>query len=159
MTSLPQSVLDMVEYSPLEDLLLAILRDRIPDINFTATVDLSPTLPMVLLRRNAESFTWRGHIRFLDSGLVDIHVFTQGAEADKDAALLSEAVRVALRDAWLDQDVIEGIGSMANVELYSSPHYTPDWATGVGPVQYADLPNDYVRYESTYLIAMRPSLG
>jgi hypothetical protein len=72
--------------------------------------------------------------------------------------MLAEAVRVALRDAWLDHHSVPGRGHIVRVDMTSAPRRVTDWATATGPVQYADLPTGVWRYETAYRIAIRRPL-
>lgn len=153
--ALPQSVLDLVEFTPIEDIVLAILRERIPDIPVGTLIAPHQDVPFVLVRRSPEFDRWRGDPRFLESVAVDIQVICSGIDSDDDAALLSEAVRVALRDAADEKVVYPGLGSLHHHTQTISAHRRPDWATATGPVQYADLPTEHTRYESTHRLVVR----
>lgn len=153
MTSLPQEVLDLVEMEPIEDLVLAVLRDRITSIPIQSLIEDDQTFPAVVAHRGGSWGDWDGDPRFLDSGQLEIFTFTDGIEADSDGALLSEAVRVVLRDAI--NQVVPGKGHLTKVELVSAPKRQPDWDTATGPVQYADLPAGVIRYESVYLVEIK----
>ena len=158
MSSLPASVHDMVEMSAVEDVMLALLRARIPDIETQALIAPNQTAPLILPRRSPEAGRWRGDTRFVDAAYVDVQVFCDGDEADADAQALSEAVRVAIRDSWREHEVFPGLGHITWQEMTISPHRRPDWATATGPVQYADLPAGWVRYESTFYLEIRRPL-
>jgi hypothetical protein len=155
MSELPQSVLDLVELSPVEDILLTILRDGLPDVPIVSLIAEDPPPMFVLVRRLHGMGDWDGDPRFTDSGRFFIHTFTEDPDGDEKGALLSEAVRVVLRNAWLAHRNVPGRGSVINIKMLSEPSRKTDWATASGPVQYADLPTGFWRYESTYQINVR----
>jgi hypothetical protein len=155
MAGLPDHIKGMAEMSPVEDLLLAILRDGLPGIQVKSLIAAHQTFPLVLIRRTPTFGLWNGDTRFTDSAQIAVHTFCEDPDGDEDAAILSEAVRVVLRDAWLSQKVVPGRGHFTKVELTSAPRRVTDWATSSGPVQYADLPTGVWRYESIYQIDIR----
>lgn len=159
MSSLPESVLAMVEYDPIEDVVLAALRNRLPDVHVGSWIAENQGTPFLLARRSPEPGNWSGESRFVDAAHVDLHAFVSGINADQDGALLLEAARVALRDAWVNHDRLNGHGWLTYVQQTISPHRVPDWATATGPVQYADLPVDWIRYQSTLYIEVRTDLS
>ena len=159
MSTLPESVLRMVEYSPIEDIVLAALRKRLPDVRVQSLYRENESTPLVLIRRDPEESNWSGDPHHLDTAYIDVEVLTEGLEADTDGALLGEAVRVALRDTWLQRDIFPGLGHFVWVEQTVAPHKRSDWATATGPVQYADLPAGWSRYESSFYIEVRPWRG
>ncbi|MGW3323883.1 hypothetical protein [Streptomyces virginiae] len=155
MAGLPAHIKQMAELSPVEDLLLPILREGLPGIQVSSLIAASQTFPLVLVRRGASFGEHPGDTRFTDSAQVSIQTFCADPNGDEDAAILAEAARVALRDAWLSQKVIPGRGHLIRVDLTSAPRRVTDWATAAGPVQYADLPTGVWRYESIYQIDIR----
>lgn len=155
MAGLPDEIKALVELSPAEDLLLAILRERLPGVQVQALIEAHQRFPLVLPRRMPDFGDWSGDTRFTDSADIAVHTFCEDPNGDEDAALLAEAVRVVLRDAWLSNRIVPGRGSLSNVEMTSSPRRVTDWATATGPVQYADLPTGVWRYETLYRIAIR----
>jgi len=152
---LPQSVFDLVENRPVEDMLLAILRRGLPEVPVVSLIANNPPPHFILIRRLSGLNEWSGDPRFTDSGRFFVHTFTQDPDGDYKGAVLSEAVRVILRTAWLEHWTIPGQGSVIQIQMLSEPSRKTDWATSSGPVQYADLPNGYWRYESTYSIKIR----
>ncbi|PCG86357.1 hypothetical protein CIB93_08985 [Streptomyces sp. WZ.A104] len=155
MAGLPDHVKALAELSPVEDLLLAVLRKGLPGVAVKSLIDLRQDFPLVLVRRDPSFGAWGGDTRFTDSARVAIHAFAADPDGDQDAAILSEAVRVVLRDAWLKQQVFPGLGHITRVDMNSAPRRAPDWATATGVVQYADLPTGVWRYESIYDIQIR----
>ncbi|WDS51730.1 tail terminator [Streptomyces phage Triumph] len=155
MAGLPPEIKALAELSPVEDLLLAVLRDGLPGIAVNTLISKSQTFPFVLVRRDPSFGSWAGDTRFTDSARVAVHAFCQDPNGDEDSAILSEAVRVVLRNAWLNQQVYPGRGHITRVDLASAPRRATDWATATGPVQYADLPTGVWRYEASYDIAIR----
>ncbi|AKY03324.1 hypothetical protein FDI80_gp14 [Streptomyces phage Aaronocolus] len=155
MAGLPPEIKAMAELSPVEDLLLAVLRDGLPGIQVKTLISADQTFPLVLARRNPSFGSWDGDTRFTDSAQISVQCFCEDPNGDEDAAILSEAVRVVLRDAWLSQMVVPGRGHFIDVQMTSAPRRVTDWATASGPVQYADLPTGVWRYETVYQIAIR----
>lgn len=158
MANLPPSVLNNIHFSPVEDFLLAVLRAGLPGLSVQAEVEDQQVMPFVLVRRNDSFGTWSGHPDFVDEAAVIIQCYAENPDGDRDAALLSEAVRRTLYAAWRSQVVIPGIGHMSNCKLTGAPRRGADWAPAAGPVQYADLPSGTYRYESRYAISIRPDL-
>ncbi|MGW5130881.1 hypothetical protein [Streptomyces sp. NPDC004135] len=155
MAGLPAEIKALAELSPVEDLMLVVLRDGLPGIQVKSLIAKNQTFPLVLVRRDPSFGNWGGDTRFLDAARVAVHTFCQDPNGDEDAAILSEAVRVVIRDAWLNQKVIPGRGHITRADLSSAPRRVTDWATATGPVQYADLPTGVWRYEATYDIEIR----
>ncbi|MFJ3907468.1 hypothetical protein [Streptomyces vinaceus] len=155
MAGIPSHIKALAELSPVEDVLLAILRQGLPGIRVQSLVNRTQRFPLVLVRRDATFGAWSGDTRFTDSARIVINVFAEDPDGDEDAAILSEAVRVVLRDAWLNNVVIPGRGHLTRVELNSAGRRASDWATATGPVQYADLPTGVWRYESIFDIQIR----
>ena len=156
MAGLPQSVKDLCEMSPMEDVILVILRAAFPpEVPVQTLISEDQTFPAILVRRSPTFNGGGGDPRFTDAGELAINCFVQDPNGDEDAALLSEAVRVVLRDAWLDQTVVPNRGHISFLEMTSPPRRSPDWATATGPVQYADLPTGVHRYETRFRVVIR----
>lgn len=155
MAGLPDSIRQMVELNPVEDLMLAVLRERLPDVRVQSLIDLDQKFPLILVRRTDSPGYWSGDARFVDDARIKIDTFCEDPNGDEDAALLAEAVRVALRDAWLEPKVYPGLGHITYTEMVYAPVRTPDWATASGPVQYADLPSGVWRYETEFDVEIR----
>jgi hypothetical protein len=152
MSSLPLEVLDLVEFDPLEDLVLSLLRLKFAVVPVRTLISSDQEFPFILLRRGDEWGRWDGDPRFISTGVLRVNTFAEGPEADKDAALLGEAVRVALTGSL---NVVTPSGHLTKVDPISLPIRRPDWATATGPVQYADLPSGVARYEAIYELAYR----
>ncbi|USH45849.1 tail terminator [Streptomyces phage VieEnRose] len=155
MAGIPDHIKALAELSPVEDLMLAVLRDGLPEMQVKSLISADQTFPLVIVRRGPSFGEWGGDTRFTDSAQVSVQCFAADPNGDEDAAILSEACRVVLRDAWLDNKVVPGRGHFTRVELQSAPRRVTDWATASGPVQYADLPTGVWRYESIYQIEIR----
>lgn len=152
---LPMSVIELAEFSPVEDLVLAILRADLPDVPSYSLIPNETPDFFVLTRRVPMLGDWGGDERFVDAGRFIIHAFTSDPDGDEKGAILSEAVRVVMRNAGRERRSIPGKGSITELRLIAEPTRKTDWATSSGPVQFADLPTGYWRYESTYQIAAR----
>lgn len=155
MSDLPAAVYNMVELSPIEDILLAILRAGLPGVAIQTLISENAPTPFVLVRRMPGMGGWNADARFTDEGRFFVHTFTDNPDGDQKGAILSEAVRIVLRQAWLSHVAIPGRGSIISIKMVSEPSRKSDWATSSGPVQYADLPNGLWRYESQYEIKVR----
>ncbi|WP_031513701.1 hypothetical protein [Streptomyces sp. NRRL F-5123] len=155
MAGLPPQIKALAELTPVEDLMLAVLRQGLPGIQVQSLISKDQTFPLVLPRRDTTFGNWAGDTRFLDAARVSVECFCEDPDGDEDAAILSEAVRVVLRDAWLSQTVYPGLGHITRIDLASAPRRQTDWATSAGPVQYADLPTGVWRYEAQYDIEIR----
>lgn len=161
MLGLPRSVASRIEMRPVEDLALAILRDEFPDMTFRSLYPgESESWPerdgqLILVRRHPSYGTWDGDTRFIDYGMVAVHVLTYGDDADERAALITEAIRIAFRDVHMEQRYYPGLGSLADIWLEEEGVRKSDWATSEGPVQYADLPIGWQRYESRFHLKIR----
>jgi hypothetical protein len=147
------SALNLIEMSPVEDLLLHLFREALPDIKVQTLVEDKQKFPFILLRSSGSWGSWEGDERFIDSSTIEIHAFCEGINADVDANLLSEAARVILRDS--KNKVVPGKGYLISVEMLDRPKRSPDWQASVGPVQYADLPTGVERWESVYRVTIR----
>lgn len=152
-STLPPSILAKVEMSPVEDLLLGLLPRELAGINVTTFIEEDQKFPFVLIRSAGSWGNWAGDPRFLDAAAITVATFCRGENADEDAALLAEAVRVTLRDS--KNKVVPGRGHIVTVEMTERPRRVTDWATSAGPVQFADLPNDVMRWENTYHVIIR----
>lgn len=152
---LPDSVKTRIELSPMEDIFLHILRREFPDLPIYSLIPPEVQFPFVLIGRRAPLENWGGHPKFTDQGRLLVSVFTDDPNGIEKGQLISDAIRVALREAWLNHEYIPGLGSIIRIDLKSEPSRSPDWATSSGPVQFADLPNAVHRYEATYSVRIR----
>jgi hypothetical protein len=152
---LPDSVLALIENRPVEDMLLAILRKGLPDIPVVSLIAERPPPAFILIRRMAGMGGWNGDPRFTDVGRFFVHTYTQDPDGDWKGAVLSEAIRVVLRKAWMEHWSFPELGSVVEINLTNEPSRVTDWATSAGPVQYADLPTGFWRYEAIYSIQIR----
>jgi hypothetical protein len=153
--SLPASVLSRQKFGSPTDLILALLRRDHPTLRIQSKVKLRQKVPLVLVRTARNPSGGKSDSRFTDLVQIEIQVYTQGVNADDDGERISEAMRVTLFDAWRNQVVVPGLGWLMDIEMTSRPHEVPDWATSTGPVQYADLPADFTRYETRYTVEIR----
>lgn len=161
---LPESVKARLEASPLVDLVLRVLRDALPDVQLGTLIPAEPRLwprrrgLFVLVRRYASRGVFSGQDRFLETGGIQVHVFAHGPDAEQRCELVSEAVRVVLRDAVLAGRYYPGLGCVTRVWLDDEPLAEADWATASGPVQYADLPSGWRRFETRFQVTARRPL-
>ena len=155
MSGVPAEVRAMAEMSAMEDVVLWILRDRLPQMQVGSLIALQQTFPFILVRRSADFGEWDGDTRFMDSARVTVATMCEDPDGDEDAAVLAEVCRVVLRDAWLEGTTVPGRGSICRIEMTSAPRRVTDWATSTGPVQYADLPTGVWRYEIEFQVWVR----
>lgn len=156
MAGIPASIKALAELSPVEDLIIALLRPGLAGIPVQTLINDNQAFPLVLVRRGDNFGNWGGDLRgFMDDAELIIHAFAEDPDGDEDAAILAEAVRVVLRDAWLSNTVIPGRGHLTGMKMTSPPRRVSDWATSTGPVQYADLPTGVHRYEIRFEVAIR----
>lgn len=155
MANLPDIVRRVAEMSPVEDILIAVLRERLPGVPVQTLITNRQTWPLVLPRRMPQIGMWEGDARFVDQADVLIHCFAEDPDGDQDAAILAEAVRVALRDAASAKKGVPGVGYLSDVAMTSAPRRAPDFASAQGPVQYASLPDGVWRYETVYRVEIR----
>lgn len=152
-TSLDPEVLSLVEMSPVEDLLLALLRSKITTIPIGTKYEMHQQFPFILVRSTGAWGDWSGDPRFLDASGMEVHALCDGLNADEDANKVSEAIRVILRDSR--NVVVPGYGHIVSIQMIDRPHRSPDWGTSQGPVQYADLPSGVERWQTTYRLTIR----
>ena len=167
--ALPSSVIAMAEsgMQPFEDIFLAILREGLPDVRVTSLVsDGVPdwsVCPQVVIRRDHSVGGWDGDPRFIDKGRLAVSVFTYDETGliggDQEGAQLSEAVRQVMFNAWQSGWRQPGLGSIKKIWMTNEPSKVPDWQTSSGPVQYANLPVGWSRYETKYAAVIRKPLG
>lgn len=155
MAGIPDQIKALAERSPAEDLMLAVLRQGLPGMEVKSLIADDQTFPFVLVRRIPGLGDSAEDARFIDSASIAVHCFVPDPDGDEDAAILSEAIRVVIRDAWLAQKVYPGLGHITSFDMSSAPRRVTDWATATGPVQYADLPSGVVRYETQYHLEIK----
>src|SRR5690606_42146802 len=91
MAAIPQSGRDMVQMHPVEDILLPLCREAIPDVPFYSQVpDKKKPFPFVMVRRSFTQMHWRGQLDWLDMAHISVETFTQ----DVDGVSRSEERRV-----------------------------------------------------------------
>lgn len=161
---LPDSVKALVEMHPAEDLALNVLRRGLPDLPiFTRVPGDRELLELaeasdgifVVIRRGGSYGIWDGETRFVDHAGIEVQVFVYGDDAEERASLVHEAVRVTFRDSMLRQDYYPGLGCINWHYVEEEGRRKTDWATSIGPVQYADLPTGWERFEARHQIKIR----
>lgn len=155
MANVPPAVMALAEHVPAEDIALSVLRAGLTGVQVVSQIAKGQTFPVVLVRRLPVFLDFRGDARFLESTDIAVHCFVEDPDGDRDAAILSEACRVLLRNAWLDRWYNASLGSISHMEVLAPPRRIPDWATSSGPVQFADLPSNVWRYEGRYRLIVR----
>lgn len=154
-STIPQRIRDLAVFDPVEDFMLDLLRQELPEIAVQARIEHNQTFPFILVRKVPGFNGGAGDPRFLLSAAVAVHVLCDGLNADEDAAILSEAVRVTLFNAWRNNTVVPGRGHLTEFYVNTAARRVTDWSTSVGPVQYADLPSGVERYEAQYHTTIR----
>lgn len=153
---LPASVLDLVADEPLiEDVVLDILRAEIPDILWADETEQASPPPFGIVVRDSYLGTDRSDTRFIYSGYCAVHTFTEGFDATIDNSRLQEAVKLTMLRAGTQQPHIRDWGYVHSTRLVEPYRKRSDWQNSEGPVQYADLPNDYTRFESVWEVKVR----
>jgi hypothetical protein len=157
MAGLSPEIKALVEFSPAEEVVVEVLRERLIGCDVQFLIQHDQSFPFITVRRSPTMGQYQGDSRFTDWAEVTVNAFCSDPNGDQDAALLAEAVRVVLRDAAVERKVYPGLGHITRAELISAPRRAADWATATGPVQYADLPTGTWRYEARYEIEIRKS--
>lgn len=158
---MPASVVAGQELTPAEDFMLTLLRDLHPDLSFVSWIPFdqsdasSVTSPFILVRRVPSMTGLDYDERFIDLANISIQVFARDPDADQKAAVISEAVRSSLHKAVKWPKYYRGLGSLVTVHRSEEAVRKTDWASGVGPVQFADLPAGFIRYEAVYTVQIR----
>lgn len=153
--NLPDSVTSRVQFYPYEDILRAMFERGMPEIRFETYLPERMTYPIVTGGRFLPGGAWSGDPRFIDSGPIKINVFTEGPDADIEAFLISEAIRVMFLEASLERWNFPGKGSIVSIDMQSEPTDSDDWATSAGIVQFADLPEQVTRFETVFRMTIR----
>lgn len=153
---LPQSIKDMAVESPIEDIIIYAIREHLPDLPFGASIPAATPDFFGIVRAANPLGSNIGDARFVQWSDFDIEVFARGATGDEACAVISEAIRVALFKSWYPKPlIVPGRGHIVRVDQTIKPANKSDWATSNGPVQYASLPTDFWRYESSYVAKIR----
>lgn len=154
---LPASITSLAELTPFEDIALAILRKGVPDIPVQSLIPPAGELefPFILVYRARALENWGGDPRFTDAGRLTVSVFTTDPNGREKGQIVSEAVRVVMRTAWLEHWYFPEYGSINKLIMKVEPTQSPDWATSSGPVQFADLPANTFRHETEYYLTVR----
>lgn len=146
-----------------EDLILGVLRDFFqhrPDITIRERYAEGLSLPLIVpTQRNRAGVVGyqNPNDRWLRTSIIEVSTFMDGPDRDEQNGYLQEACRHALFQAQRDQVEYPGIGVLNQVQggTYARPE--GDWATTSHAVQYAKLPHNVSRFESTYRVLVRPS--
>ena len=157
MSELPASILEDIEHEVIiEDAMLELFRRRLPDLRFTSLIEQDSPAPFVLIRKVAPNSFGLWDYRFLETYYFSAEVFASGLDADVDAPRIILAMRNALTRAALDHDpVLEGLGWIQSGRVVGDAVRRADYANSEGPVQYADLPQEWVRYTATFRVQIK----
>lgn len=157
MSELPISILEDVQHEiVIEDAMLELFRRRIPDLNFTSLIEQDRPAPFVLIRKVAPNNVGLRDYRFLETYYFSVETFTDGLDADIDGPRIILAMRNALTRAALNHDpVLDGLGWIQAGRMVGDAMRRADYANSEGPVQYADLPQEWVRYTATFRVQIK----
>lgn len=154
--TLPSAINALVQFAPAEDVVLPILSVGLDPVRVQTLIEFDQGFPVVHARRAQGLIAADvGDVRFVDSVLLQVNVFTQDPDADEEGAILSDAVRAVLYGAYRNQIVVPERGHISYFHVRQPPKRAADWATATGPVQYADLPTGVMRYEAIYQLGIR----
>lgn len=157
MATLPASVLAKTAFAPsIEDFILPLLWQELPEVPaWSLLPEAIPPEFGVLVRKalgpGSNATDPRG---FLEDVYVEIDCFTTDPDGDENGELLAKAVGFVLRDAWLNATVINNTW-ISRFEVPDEPARKADFVDSSGPVQYADLPQGYWRYQARYRLLLR----
>lgn len=160
-TGLPASVVAKIAdgFGPIEDVVLYILNTKLPDLVVYTLIPKDPIWPFALIRRDASVGNWMGDPRFFDYGRLVVHVYAQDPDGDEKAAYISEAIRLSLFEARMENMAVPDRGHVFDIQMIAEPSRKTDWATSAGPVQFADLPTAAWRYETKYTLKVRKRIS
>jgi len=147
--TLPESVLSKAENPIIEDFAAPLLRQELPGVNIWTLIpsDLENKIPGVLVRKDLGPGINNSDPRgFTEEVYLQIECFTSDPDGDLQGAQLAEAVRVVFRNAWLKGTVLNNTW-INRFRMPAEPNRKADFADSAGPVQYADLPQGYWRYQ------------
>lgn len=154
---------DLPIFGQIEDLLLGVLRPALEPHGVTVLDQHNKDIdtPLVLVRSSragGNNGFYPDDVRFMRSARVAVSVIMNGPEADVRAAQLIEAVQHIIMQAWRNQTVIPGAGSIADIRAWVEPVRVSDFQTATNIVQYASLPRGAARYEQNFNIVFRPDM-
>lgn len=157
MSELPASILEDTKNDiVIEDAMLELFRRRIPDLRFTSLIEQDRPSPFVLIRKVAPNSSWDGDPRFLETFYFSAETFTSGLDADADGPRIIFAMRNALVRAGIEKDMVLGDkGWIQSGYMVGDAARRADYANSEGPVQYADLPQEWVRYMATFRVQIK----
>lgn len=155
--ALPPSILASAEHELIaEDVILELLRRRLPDMRFTSLIEQDRKPPFVLVRKALFGNQHRGDERFIDSFYFTAHVFAEGLDADAEAPVVLAAIGNELKKAALMHDeVLDGLGWVSSTRVVEQARRRSDYADSEGPVQFADLPQGWVRYTAIFHLQIK----
>lgn len=148
-------------FRPGEELALGLLKPVFEPMGIVVVDQHTKDTPLpMILARTSRSSGMNGNIpgdsRFLRSLKLQITAIMDGVNADRRCAELLEAIQHVIFNAWHDQTVVPGVGSIAHFDQFTEPSRVTDFQTATNIVQYASLPRGDARYEQTFNILVRP---
>ena len=163
---LPQSILERQTLEPVEGTIQALLKEKMPELDTYTLIpyEQSPDQLIgqarggrfLLIRKTLEPGYWKGRVGQLNAGQISFQTFTRDPNGEQAGAVLQDAIRTVLWDAWRTGWHHPRWGSIARIGWTDAPSRKTDWATSTGPVQYADLPTGVWRFEAQYQFLVRP---
>lgn len=157
---LPDDILALSQMRPLEEFALYAMRHH---ISSTPVLTLIPEKlrfsTFYLVRREPGEGSWRGDHRFIDDGGIVISAYSADPNGEERASVMADAARVAMVNAQRENLYVPGAGWISRVKMPEEPVRKADWASSVGPVQYADLHSGFWRYEVHFQLMVRRELN
>lgn len=150
-------------FRPGEELVLGLLKPVFEPMGIVVVDQHTKDAPLpMILARTTRSSGMNGNIpgdsRFMRSLKLQITAIMDGVNADRRCAELLEAIQHVIINAWHNQTVVPGVGSIAHFDQFTEPSRVTDFQTATNIVQYASLPRGDARYEQTFNILVRPDL-
>lgn len=155
--NLPESVKRKAERSPVEDIIQYLVNHELPEVPFGTWIpaDLRPGFFAIVRGDNPLNFRV-GNSKFVFTCSFKIETYTKDPNGDEAGNVLSEAIRVALRDCCQPTPVIvPGRGHPVHINSIVLPNRKKDWETPIGAIEFADVPAGYQRYETEYEMQFR----
>ncbi|NBK25238.1 MAG: hypothetical protein EOM68_24850 [Spirochaetia bacterium] len=148
-------------FAPAEKLALGLLRPHFEPMGVQVvdqhTKDFQ--LPLIIARATRQGGATGnipGDSRFIRSIRLQVTAIMDGVNADDRCSKLLEAVQHVIFNAWHNQTVVPGVGSITHFDNFTEPSRVSDFQTATNIVQYASLPRGDARYEQNFNILIRP---
>lgn len=148
-------------FAPGEELALGLFRPQFEPMGIQVVDQHTKDFQLpLLITRATRSSGMTGNVpgdsRFIRSIKLQVTAIMDGINADGRCAKLLEAAQHVIFNAWHNQTVVPGVGSIAHFDNFTEPSRVSDFQTATNIVQYASLPRGDARYEQTFNILVRP---